>query len=67
MTVRIDVGKNTVQKEGSLAELSHIASLKENGLLDDDMYVSMFRDWASVFIENDINDPAVYFEKQAES
>jgi len=66
MTVLIDVGKNTVQKEGTLAELSHIASLKENGLLDEDMYVSMFRDWARVFIENDSNDTAAYFEQQAE-
>jgi len=67
MTVLIDVGKNTVQKEGSLAELSHIESLKENSLLDDEMYVGMFRDWARVFIENEINDPTAYFEQQAES
>ncbi|MFP3392551.1 hypothetical protein [Brevibacillus sp. SIMBA_040] len=67
MTVLIDVGKNTVQKEGSLAELSHAESLNENGLLDDEMYVSMFRHWARVFIENDSNDPAAYFEQLAES
>lgn len=56
MTVIVDVKNDIVSVQGNVDELGDLAMSKED-------YIDMFKDLAKLFIDNNVSDPAKYFDK----
>jgi hypothetical protein len=58
MKVIIDVQTGNAVKEGNIDEIAHLTSN-----MNEEAYLKMFKDWATIFIENGISSPKDYFEQ----
>ena len=63
MTVHVDLQSNTIQKEGSLAEVAHLTTSDGIKIVNEDREMTIIKSQAEFLIQNNISNPEEYFEQ----